>query len=141
MSAIILLALRILLALILYAFLGLAIYTLLRDLRQQGSLLEARLAPALTITKLGQDGSPSRLFSKLEVILGRETDCDYPLDDPAVSSRHSRLSYHQRQWWVEDMASTNGTLLNGEPVTTATVITDGDELTLGNITLRIGVGN
>ncbi len=141
MSAIILLALRILLALILYAFLGLVIYTLLRDLRQQGSLLEARLAPALSLTNLGQDGSPSRLFSKLEVILGREADCDYPLDDLAVSSRHSRLSYHQRQWWVEDMASTNGTLLNGEPVTTATVITDGDELTLGNITLRIGVGN
>jgi pSer/pThr/pTyr-binding forkhead associated (FHA) protein len=139
-SAFILLVLRILLAALLYGFLGLAIYTLLRDLKQQGELLAARQPPPLTLTNLVEVNSPSQHYTKPVIILGRESDCDFPLDDQTVSSQHARLSYHQQQWWLEDLASTNGTFLNGEAVTTPVVITHGDELRLGHLGVRIEIG-
>ncbi|OGN94278.1 MAG: hypothetical protein A2Z71_01635 [Chloroflexi bacterium RBG_13_50_21] len=140
MSEILLLIIRILLAALLYGFLGLAIYTLLRDLKQQGELLAARQPPPLSLLSLAEAGAQSQHYSKPVVILGREPGCDFPLDDQTVSSQHARLSYHQQQWWLEDLASTNGTFLNGEAVTAPVVITHGDELRLGHLGVRIAIG-
>jgi pSer/pThr/pTyr-binding forkhead associated (FHA) protein len=139
-SAILLLVLRILLAALLYGFLGLAIYTLLRDLKQQGELLAARQPPPLTLTNMAEVNVVSLHYTKPVIILGRESGCDFPLDDQTVSSQHARLSYHQQQWWLEDLASTNGTFLNGEAVTAPVVITHGDELRLGHMGVRIELG-
>jgi pSer/pThr/pTyr-binding forkhead associated (FHA) protein len=78
-------------------------------------------------------------FIKPEVIIGREPNCDFHLDDQTVSSQHARLSYHSQQWWLEDLASTNGTFLNDEAVSTPVVITHGDELRLGQLAIRIEI--
>lgn len=141
MSAIIFLILRIFLTAALYAFLGLAFYTLWRDMKQQGQLLAARQPPPLTLTNMADANVGSKHFTKPVIILGRETDCDFPLDDQAVSSQHARLSYRQNQWWLEDLASTNGTYLNGEVITAPVVITHGDELRLGQVEVRITIGD
>lgn len=140
MSAIVLLVLRVMMAGLLYAFLGLAIYTLLRDLKQQGAFLAARQPPPLALTSLAQSGEAAQYYSKPEIILGRERGCDFLLDDKAVSSQHARLSYHHQQWWLEDLASTNGTYLNDEAVTSPVVVTNGDELRLGHMGVRIEIG-
>jgi pSer/pThr/pTyr-binding forkhead associated (FHA) protein len=139
-SAIILLFLRILMAILLYGFLGLAIYTLLRDIKQQGELLAARQPPPLTITNMAEVNGVTQHYTKLVIILGREHGCDFPLEDQTVSSQHARISYHQQQWWLEDLGSTNGTILNGQAVTTPVVITHGDELRLGLMGVRIELG-
>jgi len=109
-------------------------------MKQQGQLLAARQPTPLSITSLAASLSPSERFTKSEIILGREPGCDFLLDDQTVSSRHARLSYRQSQWWVEDMASTNGTYLNGEIVTAPVVITQGDELRLGQVGVRLSIG-
>ena len=140
MSAIILLIARILMAGLLYGFLGLAIYTMLRDLRQQGELLAARQPLPLTLTSLVEANTIPQRYTKSEVILGREPSCDFSVDDQTVSSQHARLSYHHQQWWLEDLASTNGTYLNDEAVTTPVVITQGDELRLGHMGVKIEIG-
>jgi pSer/pThr/pTyr-binding forkhead associated (FHA) protein len=124
-SGIILLILRIFLAAALYAFLGFAIYILMRDLKQQGELLAARQPPPLTLIKTVADEEKSLRYIKPVIILGREPGCDFPLDDQTVSSRHARLAYRKQQWWLEDLASTNGTFLNGDAVSPV-VITHGD---------------
>lgn len=140
MSGIILLILRMLLALALYGFLGFAIYILMRDLKQQGELLAARQPPPLTLTKKEADGEKSQRYIKPVIILGREPGCDFSLDDQTVSSKHARLAYRKQQWWLEDLASTNGTYLNGDKVTTPLVITHGDEVRLGLIEVKIEIG-
>ena len=140
MSAIILLVLRILLAGMLYGFLGLALYTLWRDLKRQGQLLAARQPPPITLTAEMETRPFTRQYVNPEIILGRESSCDFTLNDQTISSRHARLAYHQNQWWLEDMASTNGTFLNGEVVTSPVVITHGDELRLGQVAVRIMIG-
>src|SRR4030042_2312734 len=140
MSATILLVLRILLAVILYGFLGLALFTLWRDLKNQGELLVAKQPTPITLST-GLDSLPSiQHFSCAEIILGRDPTCDFPINDQTVSSRHARLSYHQNQWWLEDLASTNGTLLNGDTVSSPVVITHGDKLSLGQVGVSITIG-
>ncbi len=139
MSAIILLILRILMAVLLYAFLGLAVFIILRDLKQQGDLLAARRPPPLTLTSLVEANPISQRYTQPEIILGREPGCDFPLSDQAVSSRHARLSYHHQQWWIEDLASTNGTYLNGEAVISPVVVTHGDQLRLGQVGIKVEI--
>jgi pSer/pThr/pTyr-binding forkhead associated (FHA) protein len=137
MTGTVLLILRILLAVLLYAFLAWALYTLWRDLRRQAELQTARQVRPLDITF---DGLEQGLrFTQLEVIIGRGRGCDVLLDDKTVSGRHARLAYHHGQWWLEDLASTNGTFLNGEPVSVAVVLTHGDQIRCGQVTGSVGM--
>jgi hypothetical protein len=139
MSGIIVLILRVLLTLSLYAFLGLAIYTIWRELHLSNQLIARQKVPALTITNMEYEESESASFPTPEIIIGRETDADYPIANETVSAQHARLSYHHKQWWVEDLQSTNGTFLNDERVDTPTVIIPGDELRCGKVSLLITI--
>lgn len=137
MSGIVFLLLRILAALALFAFLGFVLWTLWRDMRQQEEVLAARRLPPIRLS-LG-DGSQRR-FTTPEVVIGRDPACEMPLDDPTVSNNHARLSYHHGQWWLEDLHSTNGTFLNGEPVSIPLVVTGGDVLRCGQVELKLVPG-
>ena len=135
--AFILLVARLVLALALYGFLGWAVYTLWRDLQRQEQLIAARRVPPLALAPQPSDGAQPRWFTIPEVTIGRDPASDCSLDDKTVSTAHARLTFHHRQWWVEDMGSTNGTFLNQEPVTTPLVVTSGDELRVGQVELTI----
>lgn len=132
MSGTIVLALRLAATLALFAFLGWSLYFLYREVSRQGLSLASRRIPGISLSiKLEAGISSLKYFAQPEVILGRDPGCDIPLIDDTVSTRHAQLSYHHNQWWLEDLASTNGTLLNGTPVSMPTVITSGDEIKCG----------
>ncbi len=80
-----------------------------------------------------------RHFAQPEIILGRDPGSDVPLLDDTVSARHARMTYHHGQWWLEDLASTNGTFLNNTPISMQTVITSGDEISCGSVSLTISL--
>ncbi len=109
MSAPILLILRILLAIALYAFLTWVVVTLWRDLKRQSELLAARQIPPLILQPV--DGGPPRRYAMPIVLIGRDSACDCLLDAATISTQHARLSHHHGQWWLEDLHSTNGTFL------------------------------
>ncbi|MDD2922425.1 MAG: FHA domain-containing protein [Anaerolineales bacterium] len=132
MSAPIVLALRLITALALYGFLGWALYVLWRDIQKQGFALANRRAPSISLTiRQGKTASALKHFTQPEVTLGRDPRCDVPLNDDTASTRHAHLTYHHGQWWLEDLASTNGTMLNETMVNMPTVITSGDEIQCG----------
>jgi len=141
MSAIILLLLRIALATALYAFLGWTLITVWRDIKSQEARLAASQAIPIRLT-FQEDEEPKEFrLTKTEIILGREPGCDCLLNDKTVSNRHASLSFHHQQWWLEDLGSTNGTLLNQEPVSSPTVVTTGDQITCGKISVTINLEN
>ncbi len=139
MSAIIVLILRFLLAAALYAFLAWALITLWRELRAQARLASERRVPPLSVFVSCAGGDFRQQIAAPDIFAGRDPSCDLVIPDETVSSRHARFSYHDRQWWVEDLRSTNGTLLNKEPVTTPTVIISGDEVACGGSLIRINI--
>ena len=140
MSAPITLALRLLLALALYGFLGWALYTFWRNIQREASGLVARRATGISLTvRAGGGMAAVKHFIQTEITLGRDPVCDIPVFDETVSARHARLTHHHGQWWVEDLGSTNGTRLNQEMLTQPTVLTSGDEVCLGQTTLTVNL--
>src|SRR5690348_5885377 len=77
--------------------------------------------------------------------IGRGPTNTIVLEDSRISSEHTRLTYHDRQWWVEDLGSRNKTFLNGNqvPVGQSVPARPGDLLVLGPldgvVTLEFGI--
>lgn len=141
MSGVIVLALRLILAICLYAFLGWALFSLWRDLQTQGVHLAVRKAPPLNLTLQSPGAETSqRAFHQSDISIGRDPACDVSLTDDAVSARHLHLSFHHGQWWAEDLGSTNGTRLNQSPLSTPTVLTTGDQIECGYTAIIVSIG-
>jgi hypothetical protein len=61
--------------------------------------------------------------------IGRLPDNDVVLQDPYVSRRHCAILVHATDGCeLHDIASKNGTLLNGQPLTGPTPLVSGDEI-------------
>lgn len=87
--------------------------------------LRVRTAPGL------RDGSAYDL-SGGEVLLGRGDDVDIRLEDSFASSRHARLVPQGDVTVLEDLGSTNGTRLNGEPLAGPQPLHPGDRIQIGD---------
>ncbi|HEX8138741.1 MAG TPA: GGDEF domain-containing protein [Pyrinomonadaceae bacterium] len=76
-----------------------------------------------------------------EVILGRALEADVRVNDPRASRLHARITTERDQltgevrYRITDLASTNGTLLNGKPISEQ-FLADGDKLLIGEHLLR-----
>jgi diguanylate cyclase (GGDEF)-like protein len=67
--------------------------------------------------------------------------CDFQIAERNVSRSHCRLTRHSDAFWLEDLGSTNRTLLNGQPIDNKP-LADGDQIRVGNTVLKfIGAGN
>lgn len=137
MSAPILLGLRLLAVVLLYAFVGLALYLMWRTLQNQVGLLAQKNRKPLQVILLDGEREQTIDIETEEAFIGRAPECQVYLDNTTVSARHARLFFRHGHWWVEDAGSRNGTLLNDIPVTMATILTDGDTLICGNAIINI----
>jgi pSer/pThr/pTyr-binding forkhead associated (FHA) protein len=64
--------------------------------------------------------------------MGRDADNDIVLlNDGYVSRFHAWVTFEQERFWVEDLGSTNGTLLNGEPLRRRELLASGDKIKIG----------
>lgn len=140
MSGILLLVFRIAMALLLYAFLGWALLLLWRDLRRESERSLARQLAHITLFVQAEPEASRHQFAQAEVLIGRDPLCDLAINDSTVSSQHARLSFHHNQWWVDDLRSKNGTLLNDEQVEEAVVLTNNDRIRCGAVTLQVKIG-
>lgn len=82
-------------------------------------------------------GSRVREFNQGRVILGRSRDVDFVIDNPDVSRRHAVLYWSNGDIVLEDLGSTNGTMVNGYPIS-STVVGPGDVVTIGDCRLTVG---
>jgi DNA-binding winged helix-turn-helix (wHTH) protein len=68
-------------------------------------------------------------------IIGRDPRSTVWLDDESVSRRHALITVDNDVARVEDLESTNGTLLNRTPLETSTALQDGDVVRVGALKL------
>lgn len=69
--------------------------------------------------------------------LGRAPTNTVVLQDAFCSQEHAVIARRGRQWWLEDRRSSNGTRLNGEPITEPVVLSSGDTIGMGRILFRV----
>ena len=139
MNPILVFALRLLLILLAYTFIGWLVYLIFTDLRKNAGKTGAMPVPPISLTAAVDDEPDSRQFSMPPLTIGRDPASEYCLDHPTISLRHCRLTFHHKQWWAEDLESTNGSYLNNNQIVSPAVITDGDELRLGEILIKINI--
>jgi Protein of unknown function (DUF3662)/FHA domain len=92
-------------------------------------------APASLV--LVQGGQPIRSWplATSELTIGRAEQSDIPLADPGVSRNHARVVREGDDFIVEDLRSTNGTEVNGQPIRRRR-LANGDMLKLASSTLQ-----
>lgn len=96
---------------------------------QESALLRRQTAILLV-------GGRRMALSDRGAIVGRSRKCEIVLEDPNVSRRHAELRPRGGSWVLTDLGSTNGSCVNGRPVTEPTVIKPGDEIELGTAVVR-----
>jgi pSer/pThr/pTyr-binding forkhead associated (FHA) protein len=71
-----------------------------------------------------------------ELVLGRRENSDLLLPDPHVSRAHAVIRKSAGAVWLEDLGSTGGTVVNGEPVTGSQALKHGDIVKFGTVETR-----
>ncbi|APR80304.1 GGDEF domain protein [Minicystis rosea] len=81
-------------------------------------------------------GGEYPLGSQPELIVGRSSDLDMVLVEDMVSRRHARITVSENQIQIEDLGSTNGTFVNGEKISRAS-LKEGDRVLIGTSILKV----
>ena len=69
-------------------------------------------------------------------LIGRSSEA-LPLGDPTISRRHAELTPDEGKWYLRDLASANGTFLNGRLLAERVSLRVGDEVGCGSTLFRI----
>ncbi len=93
---------------------------------------------ARTPAALLVDGKRHEL-AKREVVLGRSRECDITIDDPNISRRHAEIRHEEGAYWIVDLNSTNGVVVNGRRVRRAKLSPE-DRVVLGKTQARFESG-
>lgn len=72
-----------------------------------------------------------------ELTIGRKEDNMVILPESYVSGHHARIYYRNTNYIIEDLNSTNGTLLNGEKLEDKSYLRVGDEIEIGTIVFKV----
>ncbi len=70
-------------------------------------------------------------------VVGRDAECDVPLDVDSVSDRHAQLTIHSDRAMIEDLGSSSGTFVNGQPVTASTRLLPDQRIQIGEAIIEV----
>ena len=133
-----------LLPLLRYAFLAGLLVFVARAVRVVASDLDVRAAtvppPRSLLIAESPDGLRGREFLiSGEAVIGRAPGCAIVISDDFASAHHARVFDRGGRVWVEDLRSTNGTRLNGQPLRRPVQLRPGDRLQIGRTVLGFRV--
>jgi hypothetical protein len=132
-------------AALLYLFLIGAVFVMWRDWRATAMQSERRRAAArrtfgqLVVLQTGKCNLVQGDVFPIGVVtrLGRAATNSLVIEDAFASAEHARLSFRNGRWWLEDLDSRNGTLLNQDRLNAPAIVTTGDVIGIGEVRLRI----
>jgi hypothetical protein len=126
------------------AFLVLLYLFLFRSFASLQRALASERSQARALGTLVVERSPAktprvgeRLALRATNAIGRDAGNDIALPDEAASARHAVLEQRDEEWWIEDLGSTNGTLVNGVKIEKRERVRFGDEIAIGRVALRL----
>jgi hypothetical protein len=91
------------------------------------------LGVARELVSLETSGNTHEIANR-RVVLGRSKDCDIQIVDPNVSRRHAEVRQEGSAYWLVDLDSTNGVIVNGRRLKRAK-LENGDTIVLGSTEL------
>ncbi len=96
----------------------------------------------LVLRMLAPDGvEVVNRFHGDEVVLGRSSECDLVVPDQSVSRQHARLFRNESGWWVQDLGSRNGTVVDTVRITTPAPLEEGSTIRMGSSLIVVESGS
>jgi hypothetical protein len=121
-----------------YGFLVFVIQALRRDLRSAAEAADRPLGRLMVVASpSGEPELGTAFLLSAANTIGRDVNNTIVLDDAFTSGRHAALTFRGRSWYVEDLGSTNGTRLGGQPLTAPAPLAWGDEVEVGQVRFRL----
>jgi hypothetical protein len=136
-------ALRVTFVALIYLFLFVVLRTTMHELAAAARAMpgdEGRAAGAgLIVLDAAESSLVPGAALRLEPVssLGRIAGNTIVIDDPHISARHAELRFAHGQWWLRDLGSSNGTLVNDEPVRAVVGVRPGDVIQCGRARFRL----
>jgi len=127
---------RILLLALLYLFLYAAVRAGLGVIKR-GAPSQAERPLVLVVVAGPPEMTGVRIPLDSLVRIGRDPAVELVIADDFVSTIHARIVPAPGGPRLEDLDSTNGTLLNGSPVSIPVTLSAGDEIEVGTVKLRV----
>ncbi len=137
MFEIALLAGKLLLLVLLYLFLFAAIKTGVGMVAGRSSSRAGSGELVLAVAEGPRELRGTRLPIRGPIVIGRSPGADIVIADDFVSARHARVTPARDGAMLEDLGSTNGTLLDGVLVRGIAPVQVGSVIGLGTVTLRV----
>ena len=75
-----------------------------------------------------------------QVRIGRSPENDVAIQDPSVSRLHASIERTRDGFMIQDLGSRNGVMVNGQRIGGPTLITEQDEVQLGDVILKLRSG-
>jgi pSer/pThr/pTyr-binding forkhead associated (FHA) protein len=94
--------------------------------------------PKIILTEGAMKGR-SFIFNDNTVFLGRSLKNDIQVNDNAISRKHLKIFRIGKRFFLEDLKSTNGTLINGDPIASGESyeVSENDNIQIGSTMLRL----
>jgi Protein of unknown function (DUF3662)/FHA domain len=107
------------------------------DVEEPAGPATGAAATATATLTLLEDGRPGRSYrlGRSPVTIGRLPENDIVVSDPGASREHARIRFDGERFVLNDLGSTNGTLVNDDP-TPERPLEDGDRITIGSTVLE-----
>jgi len=86
------------------------------------------------VLKSGPNSGQAFNLETSEIIIGRDITATFVINDPEVSRRHARLSLQGANYVIEDLGSTNGTMVSGQRLAGPYILRPGEMITFGEHT-------
>lgn len=98
---------------------------------------QRRSAPTHLVVTEGSLRGTSVPLHDSGVLIGRNPECSLVLTDDYASGRHLRLYPGADAWYADDLGSTNGTLVDGQKITTGARLDPGSQIRIGQTVLEL----
>lgn len=95
------------------------------------------IATTLVVTSGPKEGLEVPLDKEEQFTIGRSAESSLVIRDDFTSTHHARLMLWNEQWMVQDLDSTNGTLLDGKRVSIPTPIPLDTPIQVGETTFEL----
>ena len=90
-----------------------------------------KLAGYKLIAKQGLPSGQEFKFTGEEIFIGRGDAATIQIDSQVVARLHVRIMWKDKKVFIEDLKSSNGTYVNGRQITKETILSHGDQISLG----------
>ena len=98
-----------------------------------GGESDSRRASAPHLLRLEGEGHGDLVrIDEAQFVLGRDQQPTLPINHRGVSRRHAQIFWQRGQWYIEDLGSKNGTLLNHHLIDLPVKLSNDDLINLGN---------